>query len=323
MAEPKKLTVRERIDILLDKGTFVEVDKFVKHHCTNFGMENKKVAGDGVVCGYGKIDGRVVFVYASTSLCSAFTLGSMLQDGQGQDLPSKTCQSSVQRLWWRSIRKASSHSQLRHIFYRIPGRCCPSIQCIMWSCAGGSCYSPALTDFILMVREEAQMFITGPNVVKQVTQEECDKETLGGADVHSTKSGVCQFVCDSDEECLMTIRELIGFLPNNNMEDAPIHPVTDEISRECHELEGIVPSDPNIPYNIKDIIEPICDHQYFFEIAPNFAKNIVVGFGRMAGRTVGFIANQPQVLAGSLDIDASEKGARFVRFSTVQYPIVL
>jgi len=321
MAEPKKLSVRERIDILLDKGTFVEVDKYVKHHCTNFGMENKKVAGDGVVCGYGKIDGRIVFVYAfdfsvlggSLSAANAAKIAKVQDAALKNGAPIIGLNDSGGARIQEGIESLSGFGE---IFYRNvqASGVIPQISAIMGPCAGGSCYSPALTDFILMVREEAQMFITGPNVVKQVTQEECDKETLGGADVHSSKSGVCQFVCDNDEECLMTIRELIGFLPNNNMEDAPIHPATDEVTRQCHELEGVVPKDPNIPYNIKDIIEPICDHQYFFEIAPNFAKNIVVGFGRMAGRTVGFVANQPQVLAGALDIDASEKGARFVRF---------
>ena len=158
------------------------------------------------------------------------------------------------------------------------------------------------------------MFVTGPNVVKAVTNEDVDKETLGGAATHSSTSGVSHFMCDSDEETLMTIRELIGFIPSNNMEDAPVHPVTDEVSRVCHELDDVVPVDPNVPYDIRHIIEPVCDQQYFFEIQPDFAKNIVIGFGRMAGRTVGFVANQPNFLAGALDIDASDKAARFIRF---------
>ena len=321
MTEHKKLSVRERIDTLLDRSTFVEVDKFVKHHCTNFGMEKKRIAGDGVVCGYGKIDGRLVFVYGfdfdvlggSLSAANAAKIAKIQDAALNNGAPIIGLNDSGGARIQEGIESLSGFGD---IFYRNvkASGVIPQISAIMGPCAGGSCYSPALTDFILMVREEAQMFITGPNVVKQVTQEECDKETLGGADVHSAKSGVCQFVCDSDEECLMTIRELIGFLPNNNMEDAPIHSVTDEVTRSCHELEGVIPSDPNIPYDIKDIIEPICDHPYFFEIASNFAKNIVIGFGRMAGSTVGFIANQPQVLAGALDIDASEKGARFVRF---------
>ena len=317
----KKLNVHDRIDILLDKGTFVEMDKYVKHHCTNFGMEKKKVAGDGVVCGYGKIDGRLVFVYGfdvgvlggSLSAANAAKIAKMQDAALRNGAPIIGLNDSGGARIQEGIESLTGFA---HIFYRNvqSSGVIPQISAIMGPCAGGSCYSPALTDFILMVKEESQMFITGPNVVKQVTNEDCDKEQLGGADIHSTQSGVASFICDNDEECLMTIRELIGFLPSNNMEDAPIHPATDEITRTCHELEGIVPADPNIPYNIKDIIEPICDHQYFFEIQPNFAKNIVIGFGRMAGRTVGFVANQPNYLAGAIDIDASDKAARFIRF---------
>ena len=317
----KKLNVHDRIDILLDKGTFVEMDKYVKHHCTNFGMEKKKVAGDGVVCGYGKIDGRLVFVYGfdfgvlggSLSAANAAKIAKMQDAALRNGAPIIGLNDSGGARIQEGIESLTGFA---HIFYRNvqSSGVIPQISAIMGPCAGGSCYSPALTDFILMVKEESQMFITGPNVVKQVTNEDCDKEQLGGADIHSTQSGVASFICDNDEECLMTIRELIGFLPSNNMEDAPIHPATDEITRTCRELEGIVPADPNIPYNIKDIIEPICDHQYFFEIQPNFAKNIVIGFGRMAGRTVGFVANQPNYLAGAIDIDASDKAARFIRF---------
>ena len=269
--EHKKLNVRERIDILLDKGTFVEVDKYVKHHCTNFGMENKRVAGDGVVCGYGKIDGRLVFVYGfdfavlggSLSAANAAKIAKVQDAALRNGAPIIGLNDSGGARIQEGIESLSGFGD---IFYRnvMASGVIPQISAIMGPCAGGSCYSPALTDFILMVRDEAQMFITGPNVVKQVTQEDCDKESLGGADVHSSKSGVCQFVCESDEECLMTIRELIGFLPNNNMEDAPALPQTDEVTRQVHELEGVVPADPNIPYNIKDIIEPVCDHQYFF-----------------------------------------------------------
>ena len=233
--EHKKLNVRERIDILLDKGTFVEVDKYVKHHCTNFGMENKRVAGDGVVCGYGKIDGRVVFVYGfdfavmggSLSAANAAKIAKVQDAALRNGAPIIGLNDSGGARIQEGIESLSGFGD---IFYRnvMASGVIPQISAIMGPCAGGSCYSPALTDFILMVRDEAQMFITGPNVVKQVTQEECDKESLGGADVHSSKSGVCQFVCESDEECLMTIRELIGFLPNNNMEDAPALPQSDD-----------------------------------------------------------------------------------------------
>jgi len=317
----KKLNVRERIDILLDKGTFVEIDKYVKHHCTNFGMESKRVAGDGVVCGYGKIDGRLVFVYGfdfsvlggSLSAANAAKIAKMQDAALRNGAPIISLNDSGGARIQEGIESLTGFA---HIFYRNvqASGVVPQISAIMGPCAGGSCYSPALTDFILMVKDESQMFVTGPNVVKQVTNEDCDKETLGGAGIHSTTSGVANFICESDEECLMTIRELIGFLPSNNMEDAPVHPATDEITRECHELDSIVPVDSNIPYDIKDIINPICDHQYFFEIQSNFAKNIVIGFGRMAGRTVGFVANQPNYLAGAIDIDASDKAARFIRF---------
>ena len=316
-----KLNVRERIDVLLDKNSFVEVDKYVKHHCTNFGMENKRIAGDGVVCGYGKIDGRLVFVYGFDFA----VLGGSLSSANAQKIV------KVQEMALkvgapiiglndsggaRIQEGIESLTGFAHIFRRnvMSSGVIPQISAIMGPCAGGSCYSPALTDFILMVQDESQMFITGPNVVKQVTNEECDKESLGGASVHGSISGVANFVCQNDEECLMTIRELLGFLPSNNMEDAPIKPATDELTRICHELDNVVPADPNQSYDIRNIIEPICDQQYFFEIQPSWAKNIVIGFGRMAGRTVGFVANQPQEKSGALDIDASEKAARFIRF---------
>lgn len=317
----KKLNVRERIDILLDKGTFVEIDKYVMHRCTNFGMENKRIPGDGVVCGYGKIDGRLVFVYAFDFgvLGGSLSAANAQKIAKVQDMALKNGAPIIglnDSGGARIQEGVESLTGFAHIFHRnvMASGVIPQISAIMGPCAGGSCYSPALTDFILMVKEESQMFITGPDVVRSVTNEDVDKETLGGAMTHNTVSGVSHFMCDNDEETLMTIRELIGFLPGNNMEDAPIHPATDEVTRICHELDNVVPTDPNIPYDIKNIIEPVCDHQYFFEIMPHYAKNIVIGFGRMGGRTVGFVANQPNYLAGALDIDASDKAARFIRF---------
>ena len=316
-----RLTVYERINLLLDKGTFVEVDKYVKHRCTDFGMEKKRIEGDGVVCGYGKIDGRTVFVYAFdfSVFGGSLSAANSRKITKMQDMALK-CGAPIIGLndsgGARIQEGVESLTGFAEIFRRnvMSSGVVPQISAIMGPCAGGSCYSPALTDFILMVDGESQMFITGPNVIRQVTNEECDKETLGGAKVHSTTSGVCSLVCRNDEECLMTIRELIGFLPSNNMEDAPVHSASDDVNRICHELDNVVPSNPNIPYNIKDIIEPICDQQYFFELQPDFAKNIVVGFGRMAGKTVGFVANQPNFLAGAIDIDASDKAARFIQF---------
>ena len=202
------------------------------------------------------------------------------------------------------------------IFYQntIASGVIPQISAILGPCAGGACYSPALTDFIFMVKEQSHMFITGPDVVKTVTNEEVGKEELGGAQTHSGKSGVTHFMCDNEEETLMSIRELLSFLPSNNMEDAPLVPCNDDIHRQVEALQTVIPEDPNMPYDIKDIIEPVLDNQYFFEVMPHFAKNVVVGFGRLGGRSVGIVANQPAWLAGVLDIDASDKAARFIRF---------
>lgn len=317
----KKLNVYERIDLLLDRGSFVELDRYVKHRCTDFGMESRRVAGDGVVCGYGKIDGRNVFVYGFdfNVLGGSLSAANARKIAKVQDMALR-CGAPIIGLndsgGARIQEGVESLTGFAEIFRRnvLSSGVIPQISAIMGPCAGGSCYSPALTDFILMVDGESQMFITGPNVVKEVTNEICDKEELGGAAVHAAESGVCSLVSGSDEECLMTIRELLGFLPSNNMEDAPVHPASDDPMRDCHELDNVVPENPNMPYDIKDIIEPICDQQYFFEIQPSFARNIVVGFGRMAGRTVGFVANQPNHLAGAIDIDASDKAARFIQF---------
>lgn len=314
-------SARERINILLDAGTFVEMDKHVMHRCNDFGMEKKRVEGDGVVSGYGKIDGRMVFVYAFDFA----VLGGSLSAANAQKI------AKVQELALKNgapiiglndsggarIQEGvESLTGFAHIFRQnvMASGVIPQISAILGPCAGGSCYSPALTDFILMVKGQSQMFVTGPDVVRAVTNEDVDKDTLGGATVHGSTSGVCHFVCRDEEETLMTIRELIGFIPSNNMEDAPVLPVTDEVNRVCHELDEVVPKDANVPYDIRDVIQPVCDHQYFFEVMPEFAKNIVVGFARMAGHSVGFVANQPNYLAGALDIDASDKAARFIRF---------
>ncbi len=316
-----KLTARERIETLLDRGTFVELDKHVVHRCTDFGMADKRVEGDGVISGYGKIDGRNVFVYAFdfSVLGGSLSAANAQKIAKVQELALKNGAPIIglnDSGGARIQEGVESLTGFAHIFKRnvMASGVIPQISAIMGPCAGGSCYSPALTDFILMVKDQSQMFVTGPNVVKEVTNEDVDKETLGGASVHNSVSGVSHFICNDDEEALMTIRELLGFIPSNNMEDAPSYPVTDEVNRVCHELDNVVPTDPNIPYDIRDIIAPVCDQQYFFEVQPDFAKNIVIGFGRMAGRSIGFVANQPNFLAGSLDIDASDKAARFIRF---------
>lgn len=319
--EIKKLSARERIETLLDKDSFVEIDKHVVHRCHDFGMEKKRIPGDGVISGYGKIDGRIVFVYAFdfAVLGGSLSAANAQKIAKVQDLALKNGAPIIglnDSGGARIQEGVDSLTGFAHIFRRnvMASGVIPQISAIMGPCAGGSCYSPALTDFILMVKEQSQMFVTGPNVVKAVTNEDVDKETLGGAMTHNSISGVSHFLCNDDEETLMTIRELIGFIPSNNMEDAPVRVATDDLHRVCHELDDVVPADPNVPYDIKNIIEPVCDQQYFFEIQPEFAKNIVIGFGRLAGRTVGFVANQPNHLAGSLDIDASDKAARFIRF---------
>ena len=319
--ESGKMTARERIEVLLDKGTFVEFDKFVVHRCTNFGMDKTKIPGDGIVSGYGKIDGRLVYVYAydftvyggslsSTNAQKIVKVQSLaLQNGAPiialNDSGGARIQEGVESL-----------TGYASIFYQntMASGVVPQISAILGPCAGGACYSPALTDFIFMVRDKSHMFVTGPDVVKTVTHEEVYKEELGGAYTHSSKSGVTHFMGNSEEEVLMGIRELLSFLPSNNMEDAPIKASTDDIRREEESLQTVVPADPNMPYDIKDIIETVIDDHYFFEVMPHFAKNVVIGFARLGGRPVGIVANQPAYLAGVLDIDASDKAARFIRF---------
>ncbi|MCC8172076.1 MAG: acyl-CoA carboxylase subunit beta [Parabacteroides sp.] len=319
--EAGKLTARERIDLLLDKGTFVELDKFVVHRCADYGMEKQKYAGDGVVSGYGKIDGRQVFVYAydftvlggSLSYTNANKIIKVQTLALKNGAPVIALNDSGGARIQEGIEGLSGYAG---IFYQntMASGVIPQISAILGPCAGGTCYSPALTDFIFMVKEKSHMFVTGPDVVKTVTHEEINKEELGGAYVHSSKSGVTHFMGNTEEEVLMGIRELLSFLPSNNMEDAPKRPANDDIHREEEALQTVIPADPNVPYDIKDIIEPVVDDHYFFEVMPHFAKNIVIGFARLGGRSVGIVANQPAFFAGVLDIDASDKAARFIRF---------
>lgn len=316
-----KMTARERIDMLLDKGTFVELDKFVVHRCTNYGMDKHKFAGDGVVSGYGKIDGRQVFVYAydftvlggSLSYTNANKIIKVQTLALKNGAPVIALNDSGGARIQEGIEGLSGYAG---IFYQntMASGVIPQISAILGPCAGGACYSPALTDFIFMVKEQSHMFVTGPDVVKTVTHEEINKEDLGGAYIHSSKSGVTHFMGNTEEEVLMGIRELLSFLPSNNMEDAPKRATNDDIHREEEALQTVIPSDPNVPYDIKDIIEPVVDDHYFFEIMPHFAKNVVIGFARLGGRSVGIVANQPAFYAGVLDIDASDKAARFIRF---------
>ena len=319
--ESGKMTARERIDTLLDKGTFVELDKLMVHRCSNFGMDKNKIPGDGVVSGYGKIDGRLVFVYAYDFTVYGGTLSATNSKKivKVQELALKNGAPVIalnDSGGARIQEGVESLTGYASIFYQntIASGVIPQISAILGPCAGGACYSPALTDFIFMVKEKSHMFVTGPDVVKTVTHEDVSKEELGGAYTHSSKSGVTHFLSNSEEEVLMGIRELLSFLPSNNMEDAPATTGTDDIHREEESLNTVVPADPNIPYDIKDIIEPVVDDHYFFEVMPHFAKNAVIGFARMGGKSVGIVANQPAYLAGVLDIDASDKISRFIRF---------
>ncbi len=316
-----KMTARERIDVFLDKGTFVEVDKFVVHQCSNFGMDKTKIDGDGIIGGYGKVDGRLVYVYAydftvfggSLSRTNANKIIKLQRMAIKMGAPIIALNDSGGA---RIQEGVSSLAGYGDIFFQntISSGVIPQISVILGPCAGGACYSPALTDFIFMVKEKGHMFVTGPDVVKTVTHEDVTKEELGGAVTHNSKSGVAHFLGENEEDTLMMVRELLSFLPSNNMEDAPQVPTMDDIMREDTKLNEIVPADPNKPYDIKDLIEEVVDDKYFFEVMPLFAQNIVIGFARMGGKTVGIVANQPAYLAGVLDIDASDKAARFIRF---------
>ncbi|GAB4563519.1 MAG: acyl-CoA carboxylase subunit beta [Haliangiales bacterium] len=322
-----KLTARERIDALLDEGSFVEMDKFVTHRCADFGMQDHKVLGDGVITGHGTIDGRTVCIFAqdftvfggslsgayASKICKVMDLATKigapvigLNDSGGARI-----QEGVESL-----------AGYADIFMRnvLASGVVPQISAILGPCAGGAVYSPAMTDFILMAESSSYMFITGPDVIKTVTHEEVTKEDLGGARTHASRSGVAHFAEPNELACLARIRELLAFMPSNNAEDPPaqeIDPASgsrDPVDRMDAELDTLVPLDSNKPYDMKDIIVRVVDHGHFVEVSRDYAKNIVVGFGRFEGRPVGIVANQPAHLAGCLDIDASVKAARFVRF---------
>ncbi|MCQ2192549.1 MAG: acyl-CoA carboxylase subunit beta [Paludibacteraceae bacterium] len=319
--EAGKMTSRERINTLLDPNTFVEIDKFVLHNCSNFGMDKKKFDGDGIVSGYGKIDGRLVFVYAyDFTICGGSlsrTNANKIVKVQKMALKMGAPIIAINDSGGARIQEGiSSLAGYGDIFYQntISSGVIPQISVIMGPCAGGACYSPALTDFIFMVKEQSHMFVTGPDVVKTVTHEEVDKEELGGASVHASRSGVCHFVGETEEDTLMMVRELLSFLPSNNIEDPLILPTQDSPTRANDSLDELIPEDPSKPYDIKKIIEDIADDRNFFEVHANFAQNIVVGFIRLDGKTVGIVADQPAFQAGVLDIDSSDKAARFIRF---------
>ncbi len=316
-----RFTARERIKILLDEGSFQEMDKFVVHHCTDFGMEKKRIYGDGVVTGYGTVEGRTVFVFAQD-----FTVfgGSLSRANAGKvckimDLALKAGVPIIglnDSGGARIQEGVSSLAGYADIFLRnvLASGVIPQISAIMGPCAGGAVYSPAITDFIIMTQGLSRMFITGPDVIKEVTHEEVTMEELGGAETHNSLSGVAHFSAENEEQTLALVKELLSFIPDNNMEDPPEKDTLDPFGRVDDELNMIVPDDPNLPYDIRKIIKSVLDDNYFFEVHRDYAKNIAVGFGRLGRKSVGVVANQPDHLAGVLDINSSDKGARFIRF---------
>ena len=316
-----KLAARERVELLLDEGTFEEIDKLVEHRCRDFGMDQQVIPGDGVVTGFGRINGRPAYVFAQD-----FTVfgGSMSETNAQKickvmDLALKTGAPFIGLNDGGGARIQEGVVSLggyADIFLRntLASGVIPQISAIMGPCAGGSVYSPAITDFVFMVADTSYMFITGPDVIKTVTHEDVTKEQLGGSMTHNSVSGVGHFVSRDDAECVQMIRELLSYLPQNNREDAPRKACTDPIDRADLSLDTIVPAESNLPYDIKDVIHKVVDDGDFFEVHEHWARNLVVGFARLDGRPVGIVANQPAFLAGCLDINSSVKGARFVRF---------
>ncbi|HEV7370357.1 acyl-CoA carboxylase subunit beta [Arenibaculum sp.] len=325
-----KLTARERIDVLLDEGSFEEWDMFVEHRCADFGMAEQKVPGDGVVTGHGTINGRLVFVFSQD-----FTVfGGSLSEAHAE----KICKVMDQAMkvgapvigindsgGARIQEGVASLGGYAEVFQRnvLASGVVPQVSLIMGPCAGGAVYSPAMTDFIFMVKDSSYMFVTGPDVVKTVTHEVVTAEELGGAVTHTSKSGVADLAFENDVEALLQLRRFMDFLPSSNREKPPVRLTADPVDRPEPSLDTLVPANPNKPYDMRELILKVADDGDFFEVQPDFARNIIVGFGRMQGATVGFVANQPMVLAGCLDIDSAVKAARFVRFcDAFNIPIV-
>jgi propionyl-CoA carboxylase beta chain len=316
-----RLTARERVEILLDEGSLEELDKLVEHRCTDFGMAQQKIPGDGVISGFGKIDGRVVFVFAqdftvfggSLSETNALKICKVMDLAMKMGAPVIGLNDSGGARIQEGVASLGGYAD---IFLRntLASGVIPQISAILGPCAGGAVYSPAITDFNLMVKDTSYMFVTGPDVIKTVTHEEVTKEDLGGAMTHNARSGVAHFAADDDRACLLLIRELMSYLPSNNLAEAPLHPTSDPSDREDPVLDTLIPDDPSKPYDMKRLIAAVVDDGRFLEVHEHYAANIVVGFARFAGKSVGIVANQPAVLAGCLDIDASVKAARFVRF---------
>lgn len=325
-----KLTARERIEMLLDEGSFEEFDMFVKHRCTNFGIENESYFGDGVVTGYGTIDGRLVYVFSqdftvfggSLSETFAAKICKVMDMAMRNGAPLIGINDSGGARIQEGVNSLSGYTE---IFQRniLASGVIPQISAIFGPCAGGAVYSPALTDFIMMTQGTSYMFVTGPKVVKTVTGETVTQEQLGGASVHAAKSGVAHFVVDNEEDGIKSLRKLLSFLPSNNLEEAPMVACNDAIDRLEDSLNEIIPDNPNKPYDVLEVIRAIVDNHDFFESQKQFAQNIITGFARFNGQSVGIIANQPKYMAGVLDINASRKAARFVRFcDAFNIPIV-
>ena len=316
-----KMTARERIELMLDEGSFEELDMFVTHRCNNFGLENEKYMGDGVITGHGTIDGRIVFVYAqdftvfggSLSETMALKICKVMDMAMKMGAPVIGINDSGGARIQEGVTSLAGYAE---IFERniLASGVIPQISAIFGPCAGGAVYSPALTDFILMTADNSYMFVTGPKVVKSVTGEDISTEDLGGADVHVRKSGVAHFKAEDEQEGMMLIRKLLSYLPQNNLEEPPLQVCEDPINRLESSLNSIIPDNPNIPYDMKDIIHAIVDNGEFLEVHRHYARNIIVGFSRFNGAPTGIVANQPNFLAGVLDCDASRKAARFVRF---------
>ena len=316
-----KLTARERITLLFDLGSFQEVDQLVVHRSVDFGMEKHRIPGDGVVVGYGTVQGRLVYAFAqdftvfggSLSETHAAKIVKVMDLAMKNGAPIVGLNDSGGARIQEGVVSLGGYAD---IFLRntLASGVIPQISAIMGPCAGGAVYSPAITDFILMVKGTSYMFVTGPDVIKTVTHEEVTKEKLGGADTHNQISGVAHFAADSDEDCIATIRELLSYLPSNNLEDPPRVAATDDVNRVDPDLDAFIPESPNQPYEMRDLIRTIADDSHFLEVHQDYARNLVVGFIRLNGAPIGVVANQPAFLAGVLDISASRKGARFVRF---------
>lgn len=316
-----KMTARERLELLLDKGSFREMDVFVTHNIKDFGLDKQKFPGDGVVTGYGTVDGRLVYVYSqdftvfggSVSRTHAQKICKIMEMAMKNGAPVLGLNDSGGARIQEGVLSLAGYAD---IFYRnvMASGVVPQISVIMGPCAGGAVYSPAITDFVIMVKNTSHMFVTGPDVVKTVTHEEVTFEELGGAFVHASKSGVAHFAADNEEDALFLVQQLMSYLPSNNMEDPPLSNSMDDPLRQDEELDTIVPDNPNRPYDMKEIIHRIVDDGQFLEVHEQWAQNVLVGFSRLGGRSVGIVAQQPAVLAGVLDVDASQKAARFVRF---------